>query len=215
LDDGSLLYSVFGDIVVYSYVTNVAERASTMILKSTRIVSFMSPISISMNSNSYIITLKDQHLSMNMAKNWRDTLFVWDGILSWIEKEEKKDDDDGDGCDGKDSKAVVGNTNDVQWNGTWVGSDSADASKVPTPKRGAFDEYVSSEHSFKVEGVTIIGKPSETEEASDAKDGSHQIGGDTSSLHRVAMIGGDGYDLGEGSDKKQHKDDRHHGPCTG
>lgn len=147
---------------------------------------------------------------MNMAKNWRDTLFVWDGILSWIEKEEKKDDDDGDGCDGKDSKAVVvGNTNDVQWNGTWVGSDSADASKVPTPKRGAFDEYVSSEHSFKVEGVTIIGKPSETEEASDAKDGSHQIGGDTSSLHRVAMIGGDGYDLGEGSDKKQHKDDRH------
>lgn len=139
-----------------------------------------------------------------MAKNnWRNTLFVWDGILSWIDKEEKKD--DGDGDDGEDSK--VGNINDVQWVGTWVGSDSADATKVPTPKRGAFDEYVSSEHSFHVEGVTIMGKSAT--DGKDGKVGPQSIGGDTSSLNRVAMVGGSGYELGEGNIKKQHMDDRH------
>jgi hypothetical protein len=134
--------------------------------------------------------------------NWRDTLFVWDGILSRIDKEERKDADDG--YDGEDLK--VCKTNDVRWNGTWIGSDSADATKVPTPKRGAFDEYVSSEHFFNVEGVSIMGKSTED---TDGKDGPQNIGVATSFLHRVAMIGGTGYDLGEGSEKKKHKDDRH------
>ena len=130
---------------------------------------------------------------------------MWDGILSLIEKEEKKDDGDGDGDegDGEDTKAC---TKDVQWRGTWVGCDSADATKVPTPKRGAFDEFVSSEHSFDVEGVAIMGKSTDDKVV---KDGAQTVGGDTSSLHRVAMIGGSGYDLGEGEEMKRHRDDRH------
>jgi len=143
------------------------------------------------------------------SNNWRDTLFVWDGILSLIDKDEKKDDHgDGDG-DGGEGVEKVDKPNDVQWNGTWVGCDSDDATKVPTPKRGAFDEYVASEHSFNVEGVAYMGKSSEDSDADAKKEGSQKIGGDTSSLHRVAMIGGSGYELGEGDEKKQHKDDRH------
>ena len=84
-----------------------------------------------------------------------------------------------------------------------MGCDYADATKVPTPKRGAFDEFVSSENAFQVEGVAA--KASEKAPA----DGGDILGGDVSSLRLVTMIEGSGYDLGEGDEKKKHTDDRH------
>ena len=109
--------------------------------------------------------------------NWRETLFVWDGILS-----EKDDEENGGGGKNNDKEFV--------WSGTWIGCDEADATKVDIPKRGAFNEFVSSENQFEVEG-------------------SAESLAEDKSLRKLSMKGGSGYDLGEGKDKKKHTDDRH------
>jgi len=77
-----------------------------------------------------------------MSANWRETLFVWDGILSEDEDVTKE----GEGDDGSNN---VG----LKWEGTWVGCESADAVAVEPPKRGAFNRDVSSAHSFATSGV--------------------------------------------------------------
>lgn len=74
-----------------------------------------------------------------------------------------------------------------------MGCNFSDAKLVPTPKRGAFDEYVSSENAFQVEGATTKRK----------EDGNGTV------VIRINMTEGSGYDLGEGSEKKKHTDDRH------
>ena len=83
-----------------------------------------------------------------MSDNWRDTLFVWDGILSL--------DDDDDGKEGR-----IG----LKWEGKWVGCDSADAAAVETPKRGAFDRDVASANTFAVSGTASPKKDSATEDS--------------------------------------------------
>ena len=143
-----------------------------------------------------------------MSKDWRETLFVWDGILSFVEKGEKESNEDGNdpSTDGEDA-ASIDKSEEVRWQGTWVGCDHADATKVQTPRRGAFDEFVSSENEFLVHGHVMRSTPAE-----DKKDGENNekiIGGDVTSLCRVDMTAGSGYDLGEGDEKKRHKDDRH------
>ena len=114
-----------------------------------------------------------------MSDNWRETLFVWDGILSFDDDVKEGGDDDG---------SKIG----LKWEGTWVGCDCADATRVETPKRGAFDRDVTSANTFAVSGTTA----------------SKQGGSADDSLYRVAMIGG-GYDLGEGDEKKRHSDNVH------
>mmetsp|Transcript_20053 Transcript_20053/g.43482 ORF Transcript_20053/g.43482 Transcript_20053/m.43482 type:complete len:255 (+) Transcript_20053:141-905(+) len=142
-----------------------------------------------------------------MTKDWRETLFVWDGILSYVEKEEKENENGNDGGGGKeDASAEKSEDLKFKWQGTWVGCDFADASKVPTPVRGAFDKFVSSENAFEVEGTATKGTADDTKEE---KDCAKNVGGEISSLYRISMTGGSGYDLGEGSDKKTHKDDTH------
>ena len=76
-----------------------------------------------------------------MSNNWRETLFVWDGILS--EEEVTKE---GEGDDGSNN---IG----LKWEGTWIGCESADAAAVETPKRGAFDRDVTSAYSFATSGT--------------------------------------------------------------
>lgn len=137
---------------------------------------------------------------MTKTKDWRETLFVWDGILSFIEQEE-----DGGKPNGKaDASAAEKDDERLIWKGTWVGCDFADATEAPTPKRGAFDEFVSSENIFEVEGTVIEDITNVTKGGKKSEQG---IGG--SPRNHVTMTGGAGYDLGEGSDKKKHKDDRH------
>ena len=85
-------------------------------------------------------------------EDWRETLFVWDGILSFIEGEEKGKEEEGSGNEA-DDKTDADDGVRVRWRGTWIGCESADASKVRTPIRGAFDEFVSSDHAFEVEGA--------------------------------------------------------------
>jgi hypothetical protein len=109
-----------------------------------------------------------------MPENWRETLFVWDGIFSV--KEPPKE----------------GDPSPVKWSGTWVGTDSADATKIEAPKRGAFDAQVESDMTFEVEGT--------------AESAGDKVGGFTSSLTE-----GPGWDLqDDGSDSKsKHRDSVH------
>ena len=127
-----------------------------------------------------------------MTKDWRETLFVWDGILSRIEDKENE------------AGATGGEEERYKWEGTWIGCDFADASEVPTPKRGAFEKDVTSDNTFQVEGIATMGKKADSN--NEKKD---MIVADVSSLTRIAMTDGPGYDLGEGSYKKKHKDDTH------
>jgi hypothetical protein len=112
---------------------------------------------------------------MSETSSWRDTLYVWDGILR--EDEEKKDDD------GKVA---------VTWTGTWVASDDcADAKDAEAPKRNAFKELVDSDMQFSVSGTA---KPVDDE---------------NSKAFIASMTEGEGYDLGDGDEKKKEKDDEH------
>ncbi|KAL7531583.1 hypothetical protein ACHAXR_008493 [Thalassiosira sp. AJA248-18] len=145
-----------------------------------------------------------------MTKDWRETLFVWDGIISFIEKDDKENESGTNDPPAKDEKAdaSIVEGEDVKWRGTWVGCDFADATKVPTPTRGAFDEFVSSENAFEVEGhATNIDDGDDDNQ--DNENSGKSIGGGISTLCRVSMTEGSGYDLGEGAEKKKHKDDRH------
>lgn len=140
-----------------------------------------------------------------MSKDWRETLFVWDGIISFIEKEKENEDGNDPTAEEKDTSTEKGE--EVKWKGTWVGNDMADATKVPVPRRGAFDEFVTSENEFEVKGRVIMGNPDDSKDDEDS--GENILGGAASSLSRVTMTEGSGYDLGEGDEKKKHKDDRH------
>lgn len=162
-------------------------------------------------------------------KDWRTTLFVWDGILSFVEKdddEEEKNESDSDSVGGPAPPAPAGGNGGgtgegesvvAKWKGTWVGFDFADATQVPAPKRGAFDEYVSSENQFEVRGIVIEAannnKAATTAIADDGnkKDDTNGVVGNyaSSPLRRVSMTLGSGYDLGTGDDKKRHTDTRH------
>ena len=126
-------------------------------------------------------------MSENGSGNWRDTLFVWDGILTSEDVEKTKG---GEGKDGDDDKKDSG-TCEVTWEGTWVGVDEADATKAEAPKRGAFLEFVESDMQFQVAGKA----------KKDSSKGPFTI--------ITIDDGGAGWDLGEGKDKKKHKDKTH------
>ncbi|KAL7464771.1 hypothetical protein ACHAXS_005106 [Conticribra weissflogii] len=133
---------------------------------------------------------------MIMSKDWINTIYVWDGILSPVEADPSSNGDD----DGAESKTVL------KWEGTWVGCDAVDATKVETPKRGAFNEFVTSDNKFEVTGTATKGDAKEI----DVKDADDKIfGGDVASLYRVAMTEGPGWDMGDGEEKKKHTDIAH------
>ena len=61
---------------------------------------------------------------------WRDTLFIWDGILTIDDKE-------------------------AHWKGKWVGVENCpDAKEADMPKRG-FGEHIPSDMEFEVSGTTV------------------------------------------------------------
>eukprot|EP00591_Stephanopyxis_turris_P010102 CAMPEP_0195510036 /NCGR_PEP_ID=MMETSP0794_2-20130614/2800_1 /TAXON_ID=515487 /ORGANISM="Stephanopyxis turris, Strain CCMP 815" /LENGTH=245 /DNA_ID=CAMNT_0040637385 /DNA_START=38 /DNA_END=775 /DNA_ORIENTATION=- len=125
--------------------------------------------------------------------SWRDTLFVWDGI--WFKEDAINNDKELEAMKGqKNTKkgAIV-----VKWNGTWVGCDNCpDAKAAKEPKRGAFDKNVSSKMHFDVKGTAVL------------------VSGNTDDksfyrLYCATMVDGEGWDMGEGSEKKKYKDHAH------
>ena len=115
------------------------------------------------------------------GSSWRDTLYVWDGIL------EVKDPLPGT----KESS--------LNWDGVWVGCENcADAKKADAPKRVGAARDVDSANHFSINGKA------------------NPIGGDEGSItdstaypHEASLVGGEGWDMGEGSEKKKYLDESH------
>mmetsp|Transcript_49860 Transcript_49860/g.56426 ORF Transcript_49860/g.56426 Transcript_49860/m.56426 type:complete len:334 (-) Transcript_49860:213-1214(-) len=105
------------------------------------------------------------------SSNWRDTLYIWDGITSSTTDGVPVDDTDaststststGTGT-GKDITPTTTTTTEhhhhhplLSWKGTWVPiTNCPDATKADVPKRNAFKEFIDSDFKFTVSGTAI------------------------------------------------------------
>jgi hypothetical protein len=113
---------------------------------------------------------------------WRDTLYVWDGIMKIEET----------------SKGV-----NLKWNGKWLGCDDcADAKIADIPKRG-FDKDIPSDMEFEVEGIA---EPLSQDDAdNDDRDDETAF-----KPHKVTLLGGEGWDMKDENEAViKHKDSQH------
>ena len=114
-----------------------------------------------------------------MPENWRETLFVWDGILT------------------VDKPPAEGDPSPLTWTGTWVGVDNADATKVDEPKRGAFDAEVKSDMTFEVLGTA--GQYVAAESSSGGNGGNENGAGSGNKImdgpFKATLTEGSGWDL--------------------
>mmetsp|Transcript_21183 Transcript_21183/g.29955 ORF Transcript_21183/g.29955 Transcript_21183/m.29955 type:complete len:242 (-) Transcript_21183:274-999(-) len=123
--------------------------------------------------------------------SWRDTLYVWDGILTITDNDDTKED-----SSNKDTT--------VSWEGTWVGCENcADAKKAEAPKRGVFDAFVESDMHFLVEGTAT--KVDQTATETTPNSNGHKV------PYQASFLKGEGWDLQEddGKTKSKHKDKVH------
>lgn len=116
--------------------------------------------------------------------NWRDTLYIWDGIVTVGVPEAAGDDDDK-----KDSPVPV------VWEGSWVPVENVpDAIKVEAPKRHAFKKDIDADCEFQVTGTA---SQSETK-------------GDSGEKFFVAKLTkGEGWEMQDGDSKKRYHDATH------
>jgi len=112
--------------------------------------------------------------------NKRDTVFIWDGILTSTPIQE--------GQDAATAERLL------KWEGTWTKDTSALATKIPAPHRNAFKEFVDSDMTFEVEGTA---KPIES---------SNKQGSDRLPFTASFTTKGKGWD---GEDGEKHFDERH------
>ncbi|CAJ1946342.1 unnamed protein product [Cylindrotheca closterium] len=148
-------------------------------------------------------TQRSDKTSGDGDSSWRDTLYVWDGIMVEV------------GWDLVKNKEETQKSDEIplNWKGAWVPCENcADAKKAEAPKRvgGALD--VESAHHFEVSGSA---KPivKDTKKVADAEDENKTSDDEencsTAIPHQATFTGGDGWDMGEGSDTKKYKDEVH------
>lgn len=125
--------------------------------------------------------------------SWRNTLYIWDGILIVKSDDEKKK---GDGDD--DPNKELPST----WEGTWVGVENVpDATKAEAPKRVGAAKDVESSNTFSVSGTA--------KKCKEEKDEDDSSGTTTSNPMEISLTEGEGWDMGDGDDKKKYKDTVH------
>lgn len=129
--------------------------------------------------------------------SWRDTLFVWDGILTIHDGE------------AKDATTIPKETS-VSWEGTWVGCENcANARKAEAPKRGVFDAFVDSDMHFLVEGTATKLNPNDHDDDNNPKKGIVAAANVHRAPYQAMLLKGDGWDLQDGKTKSKHKDTVH------
>ncbi|KAL3929229.1 MAG: hypothetical protein SGBAC_012305 [Bacillariaceae sp.] len=129
--------------------------------------------------------------------SWRDTLYVWDGIMLEVGWDLVKKDGE------KEAKKTEIPLN---WKGAWIPRENcADAKKAEAPKRvgGAID--VESLNHFEVNGSA---KPVEVQKTDDEKKADDE-NPSTAIPHEASFTDGTGWEMGDGADKKTHKDEVH------
>jgi hypothetical protein len=114
-----------------------------------------------------------------MSGSWRDTLFIWDGILGLEE---------------------TGNGVSMSWKGKWIGcADCADAKDADLPKRG-FEANIPSEMTYDVEGTA---QPLKRPKNFVGGDGPYD------GPHKVNLVRGEGWDIKVGGAVAKTKDIQH------
>lgn len=135
--------------------------------------------------------------------SWRETLYIWDGIVSLHTTEnqeptKKRKDDDGDDDKKKSTTAAAGVS--TRYQGTWIATKAADAVNAPAPKRNAFAEFVDSDVRFDVQGLAAPYVDDEKEATTQGKGE-----GLLPPPFLVQLIAGPGWDMDDGSNKKIQK----------
>ena len=133
------------------------------------------------------------------AASWRDTLFVWDGILV-----DEGEDEEGGGEEGEAPRRAT-------WSGTWVGAEGCpDARTVAVPRRGAFDELVRSETRFDVGGTAVPSSSPTSPSSVPTPTPTPPGGGGDVPLLTLSLTSGPGWDLeAEDGTVSQHTDTAH------
>jgi len=125
--------------------------------------------------------------------NWKDTLYIWDGIVTL-------------------GKPELGETQDgpvpLQWEGSWVPVTGVpDAADAEAPKRHAFKKDIDAECNFMVTGTAARLEKTET---SGEKEVEKEEGADADDLLYVAKFtGGEGWEMQEGTKKSRYHDTTH------
>jgi len=138
------------------------------------------------------------------AKNLRDTLYVWDGIL-FPEQQQP-------------SSEAGKHEHPFRWEGFWVGSeDCADARLAPIPQRHGAAKDIDSPNAFSVKGVakpvvkSVGGGDSDTDKTEKKEEDDndkllHNKDDDEYyTPHTASFVGGSGWEM----DSKSHKDESH------
>lgn len=114
-----------------------------------------------------------------VEKNWRDTLYIWDGIFMVGVPTEKED-----------------SATPVLWEGSWVPIENVpDACDAEAPKRHAFKKDIDADCNFQVKGTASPLKTNGDNEK------------DTFFVAKLAD--GDGWEMQDGEDKNWYKDTTH------
>lgn len=120
--------------------------------------------------------------------NWKDTLYIWDGIVTvGIPAEDNE---------AKDSPVPI------VWEGSWVPVEGVpDAAKAEAPKRHAFKKDIDADCEFEVRGTAARLKQTDGEKGAD----------ETSirSFFVAKLTEGSGWEMHDGDKKKRHKDKTH------
>ena len=111
--------------------------------------------------------------------NWRDTLYIWDGIFM---------------VGAQASGETEDSPTPVLWEGSWVPVENVpDASRAEAPKRHAFKKDIDADCKFQVKGTA---SPLNEKEKED-------------SFFVAMLIDGDGWEMQDGEGKNWYKDTTH------
>lgn len=116
-------------------------------------------------------------------ENWRDTLYIWDGIVTvGVPADSEK----------KDSPVPV------LWEGSWVPVKNVpDAANADAPKRHAFKKDIDSDYEFQVTGTAALLETNGEEEEGLGR------------FFVVKLTKGEGWEMEDGDKKKRYHDKTH------
>jgi hypothetical protein len=129
-----------------------------------------------------------------VEENWKDTLYIWDGIVTMGTPEV-----------GKEHDSPV----PLQWEGSWVPVMGVpDAADAEAPKRNAFKKDIEADCKFLVTGTAAqLGANGEQEGDDEIKDDTENDDDDRFFVAKLTK--GEGWEMRDGTKKSRHPDTVH------
>lgn len=155
-----------------------------------------------------------------VESNWRDTLYIWDGIVT-LGAATTTSGSGGGNDDDDDKQAIVVNPIiPLEWEGLWVPvTNVPDATKAEAPKRNAFKKDIDAECTFVVAGTataTSLAAPAAAAEGKDVVDDDYEKEGYDDHFFVAKLTEGAGWDMKDddnasssSSKMKKYQDETH------